>query len=173
MRRAGRVQSHFCGTSALAILKNLGWRFCTMAKLVYGMNQSLVDVRSRLIARLARRIAPGRQVRFGSRPGIPACAPIFPRSAKNYPRRFFLPFDSDPWKFTEAPISACAPADEMRPKFWWLFAWAHRPIGSRARCERPRPGHGPVRESFRDGRAVRLVSLSPLLMGALEGRCLR
>src|SRR5580692_3716347 len=41
MRRADRVQSHFCGTSAQAILKNLGWRFCTMSKLVYGMNQSL------------------------------------------------------------------------------------------------------------------------------------
>ncbi len=41
MRRADRVQSHFCGTSAQAILKNLGWRFCTVAKLVYGMNQSL------------------------------------------------------------------------------------------------------------------------------------
>src|SRR4249919_1676028 len=41
MRRADRVQPHFCGTSAQAILKNLGWRFCTMAKLVYGMNQSL------------------------------------------------------------------------------------------------------------------------------------
>jgi len=41
MRRADRVQSHFCGTSAQAILKNPGWRFCTMAKLVYGMNQSL------------------------------------------------------------------------------------------------------------------------------------
>jgi dihydrofolate reductase len=35
------VQSHFCGTSAQAILKNLGWRFCTMANLVYGLNQSL------------------------------------------------------------------------------------------------------------------------------------
>src|SRR6201984_3202067 len=41
MRRADRVQSHFCGTSAQAILKKLGWKFCTMAKLVYGMNQSL------------------------------------------------------------------------------------------------------------------------------------
>src|SRR5260221_12322403 len=40
-RTPDRVQSHFCGTSAQAILKNLGWRFCTMAKLVYGMNQSL------------------------------------------------------------------------------------------------------------------------------------
>src|SRR6202142_4740017 len=40
MRRA-RVQSHFCGTAAQAILKNLGWRFCSMAKLVFGMNQSL------------------------------------------------------------------------------------------------------------------------------------
>ena len=41
MRRAVRVQPHFCGTSAQAILKNLGWRFCSMAKLVFGMNQSL------------------------------------------------------------------------------------------------------------------------------------
>ena len=32
---------HFCGTPAQAILKNLEWRFCTMAKLVYGLNQSL------------------------------------------------------------------------------------------------------------------------------------
>ena len=40
-RRADCVQPHFCATSAQAILKNLGWRFCTMAKLVYGMNQSL------------------------------------------------------------------------------------------------------------------------------------
>src|ERR1022692_4589379 len=29
------------GHKAQAILKNLGWRFCTMAKLVYGLNQSL------------------------------------------------------------------------------------------------------------------------------------
>src|SRR5712664_2938378 len=41
MRRADRVQSHFCATSAQAILKNLGWRFCSMAKLVFGLNQSL------------------------------------------------------------------------------------------------------------------------------------
>ena len=38
-----------------------------------------VDVRSCLIARLARRTAPTRQIRFGSRPGIPACAPNLPR----------------------------------------------------------------------------------------------
>src|ERR1017187_6104701 len=25
---------------------------------------------------------------------------------------------------------------------WWLLDWAHQPIGSRVRCERPRPGHG-------------------------------
>src|SRR5439155_23983764 len=36
----GKVQPHFCGTSAQAILKNLGG-FCSMAKLVFGMNQSL------------------------------------------------------------------------------------------------------------------------------------
>src|SRR5258705_13269828 len=41
MRRAGRVQSQFCGASAQAILKNLGRRSCSMAKLVYGLNQSL------------------------------------------------------------------------------------------------------------------------------------
>jgi dihydrofolate reductase len=40
-RRADGVQPHFCATSAQAILKNLGWRFCSMAKLVFGMNQSL------------------------------------------------------------------------------------------------------------------------------------
>jgi dihydrofolate reductase len=40
-RRANCVQSHFCTTSAQAILKSLGWRFCSMAKLVFGMNQSL------------------------------------------------------------------------------------------------------------------------------------
>ena len=28
-------------TAAQAILKNLGWRFCSMAKLVFGLNQSL------------------------------------------------------------------------------------------------------------------------------------
>jgi dihydrofolate reductase len=28
-------------TAAQAILKNLGWRFCNMAKIVFGMNQSL------------------------------------------------------------------------------------------------------------------------------------
>src|ERR1700730_17915941 len=40
-RRADCVQPHFCATSAQAILKSLGWRFCSMAKLVFGMNQSL------------------------------------------------------------------------------------------------------------------------------------
>jgi dihydrofolate reductase len=40
-RRADCVQPHFCVTSAQAILKNLGWRFCSIAKLVFGMNQSL------------------------------------------------------------------------------------------------------------------------------------
>ena len=39
-----------------------------------------VDVRARLVAQLARRTAPTRQVRFRSRPGIPACVPIFPES---------------------------------------------------------------------------------------------
>jgi dihydrofolate reductase len=40
-RGADSVQSHFCATSAHAILKSPGWRFCRMAKLVFGMNQSL------------------------------------------------------------------------------------------------------------------------------------
>ena len=40
-RRADCVQPHFRATSAQAILKNLGWRFCSVAKLVFGMNQSL------------------------------------------------------------------------------------------------------------------------------------
>src|SRR5215469_13679668 len=40
MRRADCVQPHRA-TSAYAILKNLGWRICSMAKLVYGLNQSL------------------------------------------------------------------------------------------------------------------------------------
>src|SRR6185312_9414707 len=40
-RRADCVQPHFCATSAQAILKSLGWRFCSMAKFVFGMNQSL------------------------------------------------------------------------------------------------------------------------------------
>ena len=40
-RRAVYGQPHFCVTAAHAILKNLGWRFCSMAKLVFGMNQSL------------------------------------------------------------------------------------------------------------------------------------
>src|SRR5258708_3715189 len=41
MRRADRVQSHFCGTSDHVILKNLEWKFCSMAKLIFGMMQSL------------------------------------------------------------------------------------------------------------------------------------
>ena len=40
-RRADCVQPHVCATSTQAILKSLGWRFCSMAKLVFGMNQSL------------------------------------------------------------------------------------------------------------------------------------
>jgi dihydrofolate reductase len=35
------VQSRFRATLASAILKNLSWRFCSVAKLVYGLNQSL------------------------------------------------------------------------------------------------------------------------------------
>jgi hypothetical protein len=40
-RRADCIQPHLRATSAQAILKALGWRFCNMAKLVFGMNQSL------------------------------------------------------------------------------------------------------------------------------------
>jgi hypothetical protein len=40
MRRADNVQPHLHATSAQAILKNLGGD-CSMAKLVYGLNQSL------------------------------------------------------------------------------------------------------------------------------------
>ena len=40
-RRAVCVQPHLHVTAAQAILKNLGWRFCSMAKLVFGLNQSL------------------------------------------------------------------------------------------------------------------------------------
>src|SRR5712671_785737 len=39
--RPDRVQPHFRVTAAQAILKRLRWRFCSMAKLVFGMNQSL------------------------------------------------------------------------------------------------------------------------------------
>src|SRR5918994_6921253 len=41
MRRAVCAQSRFCITATPGILKNLGLRFCSMAKLVFGMNQSL------------------------------------------------------------------------------------------------------------------------------------
>src|SRR3974390_2027485 len=41
MRCADRAQSQCHATSTSAILKNLGWRVCSMAKLVYGLNQSL------------------------------------------------------------------------------------------------------------------------------------
>src|SRR3981081_841402 len=40
-RRADCVQPHFCATSAQAILKSLRVEICSMAKLVFGMNQSL------------------------------------------------------------------------------------------------------------------------------------
>src|SRR6478672_1733763 len=40
-RRAVCAQPHLRVTAAQAILKNLGWRFCSMVKLVFGMNQSL------------------------------------------------------------------------------------------------------------------------------------
>jgi hypothetical protein len=35
------AQPHFHVTAARAILKNLGWNFCSMAKLFFGLNQSL------------------------------------------------------------------------------------------------------------------------------------
>src|ERR1700682_2638911 len=40
-RRAVCAQPHLRVTAAQAILKNLGWRFCSMAKIVFGLNQSL------------------------------------------------------------------------------------------------------------------------------------
>src|ERR1700731_1133146 len=40
-RRAVCAQPHLRVTTTQAILKNLGWRFCSMAKLVFGLNQSL------------------------------------------------------------------------------------------------------------------------------------
>src|SRR5579872_5140892 len=40
VRRADRVQLRFCVTWVHAI-KSSGWRLCSMAKLVFGMNQSL------------------------------------------------------------------------------------------------------------------------------------
>src|SRR6202023_248855 len=40
-RRAVCAQPHFRVTAAQAILKTLGWRFCSMAKLVFGLSQSL------------------------------------------------------------------------------------------------------------------------------------
>jgi hypothetical protein len=43
---------------------------------------------------------------------------IIRHAAQTDLRRFFLPFDHRLRKITEAPISACAPADEMRRKCW-------------------------------------------------------
>src|SRR6202048_1267991 len=40
-RRAVCAQPHFRVTAAQAILKTLGWRFCSMAKLIFGLSQSL------------------------------------------------------------------------------------------------------------------------------------
>src|SRR5260221_10380541 len=40
-RRAVCARPHLRVTAAQAIFKNLGWRFCSMAKLVFGLNQSL------------------------------------------------------------------------------------------------------------------------------------
>jgi dihydrofolate reductase len=41
MRSGIARQISFCGTWVHAILKNLEWRSCSVAKLVYGLNQSL------------------------------------------------------------------------------------------------------------------------------------
>jgi hypothetical protein len=60
--------SHFCGTSAQAILKNLGWRFCTMGKLVCGMNQSLDGYVDHKEFRLARVISSWLGARSSIRP---------------------------------------------------------------------------------------------------------
>jgi hypothetical protein len=60
-RRAVCAQPHLRVTAAQAILKNLGWRFCSMAKLVFGLNQSL-DAWSLALSSLHRASArPGRQ----------------------------------------------------------------------------------------------------------------
>lgn len=86
--------------------------------------------------------------------------------------RFFLPIDRPLPTITEAPISADVLADGMRRSLVALTlrsapvgpssagpgrtpfgpttqadlkvgaTTVHRPIGSRVRCERPRPGHG-------------------------------
>ena len=61
--------------------------------------------------------------------------------------RMFVPFGHRLQTITEVPISACAAADGMRQKCWWLFVWAHRPIGSRVRCQATttRPWDPPAR----------------------------
>jgi hypothetical protein len=41
MRRGACAQRHFRVTAAQTIQKNLGWRFCSMAKLFFGLNLSL------------------------------------------------------------------------------------------------------------------------------------
>src|SRR6202795_4779539 len=41
MRRADHVQPHFSATSAHTVVKTLGWRFSSMAKLIFGLSQSL------------------------------------------------------------------------------------------------------------------------------------
>jgi len=59
---------------------------------------------------------------MGHHPRLTACLQttwlIIQHSAQTDPRRFFLPFDVHLRKITEAPISACAPADRMRRKCW-------------------------------------------------------
>ena len=87
----------------------------------------------------------GEQPVKGDHPRLTACIqktwPIIQHSAQTDPRRFFLPFDHHLRKITEAPISACAPPDGIRRNAV-AFRLVTRPMGSRVRCERPRPGHG-------------------------------
>jgi hypothetical protein len=75
---------------------------------------------------------------MGHHPCLTACL-VTPRliirhGAQTDLRRFFLPFDHHLRRIIEAPNPACAPADGMRRNCWGLFAWCHRPIGSRVRC---------------------------------------
>jgi hypothetical protein len=59
---------------------------------------------------------------MGHHPCLKACfvTPwlIIRHGAQTDPRRFFLQFDHHLRKITEAPISACAPADGIRRKCW-------------------------------------------------------
>lgn len=83
-------------------------------------------------------------------------------------QRFFLLFDHHLRKITEAPISAYASADGMWRTYWWLVAWAHRPIGFGYAAS----GHDPAMGLTRDSHRVRRVSTLLLLLSAPEGSCL-